>query len=289
MLKHRLLTSIIGLPLLLSGIIFLDRSYVCLFFLICACFCVHELANMIYPKLLETQNKGEKENYSYQKKPIFNWPMFCVLSAALLFAISTLDRQGTASGGIIFVLNAIILFSVFSAKSIEKSLTQITCVIVSICYACLPWLSVWDLYLMGSHGRYVLLLLSIVFMGDTGAYFTGRQFGRHKLAPRYSPKKTWEGLFGGLVMSVIGALLMNLVFKESLGPHWLIITAAIMGGVAGVLGDLVESNFKRFAQVKDSGTIFPGHGGFLDRSDSIIFAAPTVWLVFYSYSNLIQR
>ena len=137
---------------------------------------------------------------------------------------------------------------------------------------------------MGPHARYILLLLVVVWAGDTGGYFGGRSFGgkffTRKLAPHISPKKTWEGAIAGLSASVVGAVAISLAFG-GLGPLPVIVLCGAAGGFFGQLGDLVESSMKRFAGVKDSGTILPGHGGFLDRVDGVLFAAPAVWTVLY--------
>jgi phosphatidate cytidylyltransferase len=121
-----------------------------------------------------------------------------------------------------------------------------------------------------------IMVFAGVFLGDTGAYFVGKKWGRHKLAPAVSPKKTWEGFFGGWITACLSAVLVNLVFgaRFSYG-HALAIGGLI--GIFGVLGDLVESQIKRDAGIKDSGTLFPGHGGMLDRLDSILFSFPVVY------------
>ena len=123
---------------------------------------------------------------------------------------------------------------------------------------------------------WIFLLLAATWMGDTGAYFAGRAFGKHKLFERISPKKTWEGAIGGLVFSVaFGGLVKFLALPEVPWVHALVVAALI--DIAGVLGDLVESMFKRSFGVKDSGRIMPGHGGILDRIDSLLFSAPVAW------------
>lgn len=124
------------------------------------------------------------------------------------------------------------------------------------------------------HGLvFVFMVLAATWLGDTGAYFTGRAFGKHKMSPRLSPKKTWEGLAGGVALSMIGSIAIGVAFLPEV-PVWKI---AVIGGltdVAGVLGDLAESMLKRAFGVKDSGSIMPGHGGILDRVDSLLFSAP---------------
>ncbi|MFZ0213105.1 MAG: phosphatidate cytidylyltransferase [Candidatus Acidiferrales bacterium] len=121
----------------------------------------------------------------------------------------------------------------------------------------------------------VLFALAIVWAGDTFAYFIGKSIGRVKMAPALSPKKTWEGAAG----NVLGSLIVGYCFARWQGGDltaWLV--TAALANVAGQLGDLVESAYKRGAGVKDSGSMLPGHGGMLDRIDSLIFAAPVVWL-----------
>jgi phosphatidate cytidylyltransferase len=125
--------------------------------------------------------------------------------------------------------------------------------------------------------RLVLFLLVLLWVGDTLAYFTGRAIGRHKMAPELSPGKTWEGAAANL----LGSLLVG--FAAS---RWIALPAVHLGAmaalanVAGQLGDLTESAYKRAAGAKDSGSLLPGHGGMLDRVDSLIFAAPVVWYYF---------
>ncbi|UXI01841.1 phosphatidate cytidylyltransferase [Photobacterium sp. TY1-4] len=135
------------------------------------------------------------------------------------------------------------------------------------------------------HGaKLVLLVCILVWAADTGAYFTGKRFGKRKMAPSVSPNKTIEGLVGGATLAVLvtwgSAALMDIPFG-SLGSLLLI---AVITVVASVLGDLVESMFKRAAGVKDSGSLLPGHGGILDRIDSLTAALPVfallyLWLV----------
>jgi len=121
----------------------------------------------------------------------------------------------------------------------------------------------------------VLFTLALVWAGDTAAYFVGKSIGRVKMSPALSPKKTWEGAAGNL----LGSLIVGYCFARGLrlGPVPWLVTAAL-ANVAGQVGDLVESAYKRGAGVKDSGALLPGHGGMLDRIDSLILAAPVVWL-----------
>ena len=120
----------------------------------------------------------------------------------------------------------------------------------------------------------IMFLLTLVAAADIGAYFSGTQFGKNKLAPAVSPGKSWEGFFGGMVASVLFALAMwSLLWKQQ-NPVLTLLIIAALTMVASVIGDLLESMLKRYRGVKDSGTILPGHGGILDRFDSISAAAP---------------
>lgn len=116
----------------------------------------------------------------------------------------------------------------------------------------------------------------LIWANDSGAYLSGISFGRHKLFERISPKKTWEGFFGGLILAVFFGWLLSSWLGVISKNHWMII--AVIISIAGTFGDLVESMLKRSTGVKDSGTIMPGHGGFLDRFDSAIISFPIVYL-----------
>lgn len=135
-----------------------------------------------------------------------------------------------------------------------------------------------------SSGLWWLLTLLLGVWGfDTGAFFAGHFLGRHKLAPNISPGKTWEGVLGGLIFSVAAALLFTV---RPLGVNWfLAILLGLLVGMAATLGDLAESLIKRQTHVKDSGMIMPGHGGILDRIDSLLFAV----IVVYFFAQFIGK
>lgn len=127
------------------------------------------------------------------------------------------------------------------------------------------------------HGLdWLFLVMIITWAGDTGAYLAGRAFGRTKLYPAVSPKKTVEGVAGGALLSIGGALVARATFFPELSVMDCVILAPV-ADLAGVAGDLCESLLKRCAGVKDSGNILPGHGGMLDRLDSLLFSAPLVF------------
>ena len=122
----------------------------------------------------------------------------------------------------------------------------------------------------------LMLLLTTVMSADSAALFVGSAIGRHKLAPRISPGKTWEGLAGGVAGGILGALVVRHFGLQWVPLTHMVVLAAIVV-LAGVAGDLAESLLKRWAGVKDSGALFPGHGGMLDRLDSLLFGAPVLY------------
>jgi phosphatidate cytidylyltransferase len=123
----------------------------------------------------------------------------------------------------------------------------------------------------------VFFLFVLIWSSDTFAYFTGKFFGKHKMAPKISPKKTWEGFFGGVLLTLVAGFSVEKYFPELRG-NWILV--GFLVSIFAPLGDLVESQLKRTFGVKDSGNIIPGHGGILDRLDSFIICVPVVYLYF---------
>ncbi len=144
----------------------------------------------------------------------------------------------------------------------------------------LPFLSGFILLLAHSQDpiKRIATLIVLVSFNDTFAYFSGLLFGKHALVPQISPKKTWEGLVGAMLATTIGA---TLLFIYVLKDHWWLgVIVGVLGVITATCGDLIESAVKRDLQIKDMGTMLPGHGGILDRIDSILFTAPAVWFTF---------
>jgi phosphatidate cytidylyltransferase len=139
--------------------------------------------------------------------------------------------------------------------------------------ACLGWLRLWPDPAFA--GRLLLFYLGVIWAGDSGAYYVGTRLGRHKMSPQISPKKTWEGLAGGTVVTFAAAAALRPFLADSLAWGHVLAIAAILA-VAAPVGDLVESQLKRDTGVKDSSQLFPGHGGALDRTDSLLYPAPPV-------------
>lgn len=128
--------------------------------------------------------------------------------------------------------------------------------------------------------QFIIFALLVVWTTDSGAYFTGRKFGKNKLWPEISPNKTIEGFFGGIITAVIFACIMQFIYPFE-KPWFILILVTIISSIFGQLGDLVESAIKRHYDVKDSGRLLPGHGGILDRFDSLLFVLPLLNLLHF--------
>jgi phosphatidate cytidylyltransferase len=131
---------------------------------------------------------------------------------------------------------------------------------------------------------YLYFLFAVVFLGDSGAFFVGKLLGRHKMTPLASPSKTWEGALGGIIFAAIGAVLARELLLKEVGLEMVLLCGVVVHAAAQV-SDPLESLFKRAVGVKDSSRLLPGHGGFLDRIDSLLFAAP----LFYYFVRYIWK
>jgi phosphatidate cytidylyltransferase len=156
-------------------------------------------------------------------------------------------------------------------------LTNIAYTFLGLLFVVVPFLFFFGLAFIGEGYTPHLTLgfLIMLWSNDTGAYLTGRAFGRTKLFERHSPKKTWEGFIGGILIAAIAGYILSIYFNDLTWKQW--VTVAVLIGSFGTLGDLVESMFKRSINIKDSGSILPGHGGLLDRFDGLLLAAPIVY------------
>jgi phosphatidate cytidylyltransferase len=134
------------------------------------------------------------------------------------------------------------------------------------------------------NSKLLIGVLFIVWIYDSMAYLFGSKFGKHKIYKKISPNKSWEGFFGGTVFALIMGVINSVLFKEISSASWIIISILVI--VFGTLGDLFESTIKRRLKVKDSGTILPGHGGLLDRFDSLLFVIPVVYVWLNLSGNL---
>ena len=207
--------------------------------------------------------------------------LFGVLSGVFLFTAGFFYVQDIVSGRVFLLLIplAIVLFISQLYSKDFYSFRAIAYTIVGIVYIALPVTLFVGLMFPHSDGKYTHELLLgffiLLWANDTFAYLTGISFGRHRLFERISPKKSWEGFFGGLICTVLLSLLIAKLLPILPFYHWMAVAVLIV--IFGVYGDLIESLLKRNLKVKDSGRFLPGHGGILDRFDSVLPAAPMVF------------
>jgi len=208
---------------------------------------------------------------------------------------------GLVLGGILFIINylfaigkighyiflgiiplVISVFIIEMYRNHQKPMHNIAFTLLGLFYVALPFslLNYFALsytsYRIGFQPQILLGYFILLWANDTGAYAVGLSIGRNKLFPRVSPKKSWEGLFGGVFTTLLAAWLLSLFFTNISLFNWLVI--ALITSSMGVFGDLVESMFKRSIGVKDSGKFLPGHGGILDRFDCMLLSAPVVFV-----------
>jgi phosphatidate cytidylyltransferase len=165
--------------------------------------------------------------------------------------------------------------------NLRDILPHVAAMLLGAIYTFVPWRFAIDLRRESIH--LIFFALALNWAGDSAAFYIGRTFGRHKLLPSVSPNKSWEGTIASILGSAaFGFIYLGLLLK-SLG-WWQIALLAVIGNIAGQLGDLVESAMKRGAGLKDSGRILPGHGGMLDRVDSSLFAIPVVYALHFLIS-----
>jgi phosphatidate cytidylyltransferase len=244
----------------------------------------------------------------------FSWLTLLLIATSFLVPLGLEGSLGQADWLAIPVVAAtlavygapfLFLIAGFRRENLAGTLPAAALSLFALPYIALPLLSVVLIRLLPAGAFFLAVLLILVWGGDIAAYYVGRTFGRHLMAPRISPKKTWEGA----AASVIAAIVLAMAVAQSaprisqwlnqaaldLGPRglqapplWVPLLFAVAINVAAQLGDLAESVLKRGAGVKDSGTSLPGHGGVLDRIDALLFAAPVGMVVFvFTYSYFI--
>ncbi|MCU1237626.1 MAG: phosphatidate cytidylyltransferase [Candidatus Solibacter sp.] len=171
-------------------------------------------------------------------------------------------------------LAVVVLIMVMRDQELEHALPRAALLVTGVIYVFGCWKCARPLRDINPH--WLMYGLALNWVGDIGAYYVGRPFGKHKLAPRVSPKKSWEGSIASVIVSgALGTLYLQRFLPEV--PLAQAIGLTVVANIAGQLGDLAESAMKRGADVKDSGVILPGHGGFLDRVDSTLFALPVIY------------
>jgi len=255
---------------------------------------------------LVTVQEFLKLTESYGVNPL-RWPTYIFVGLFFLLLAASAELETPQISALRFLLGAsfaaaltpfIFLSIAMLRPQLSSGYPGAAASAFAFAYIALPMGMLVQLRQQWAGAFWLLYLLLIVWAGDIFAYFVGRSLGRHLMAPRISPKKTWEGAAASLAASlVVGILLFNHAlqissFLLSIGlierrdglfglerPElWPIILLTVALNIAAQLGDLVESLIKRGAGVKDSGTLLPGHGGMLDRIDALLFAAPVLWI-----------
>ena len=211
-----------------------------------------------------------------------NWLNYPI--SIVLFGISFFVAKGLI--GVQYFLALFPLLLVVMAAELyrkkPKPIENIAVTIFSIVYIAIPLVLINFLVfpeILPGHiysPKLLIALFVIIWTYDSGAYLFGVSMGKHRLFERISPKKSWEGAIGGTFTAILAAVIISHYIPEIQLIHWIVIS--ILAVISSTFGDLTESMFKRYFQIKDSGHIFPGHGGILDRFDSILFAVPIIIL-----------
>lgn len=254
MLLYRVLSAIVGIPVILAA--FWYGGWPLLL----------AISAVTVAGILELQRFWQKLN-------IKSWLPGMILGSILFLVPAYLDSDRFT--GLIFTFIFIINLIFLVCKFPEYGFTDIAATFGGAVYV--GWLLSHLIFVQklpeGFH--FVVLLLVATWSTDTAAYFVGMNLGRRKLAPVLSPKKTVEGAAGGVAGSILAALLVGLLAPRMAVYHYVIL--GLLVGIIGQVGDLFESALKRMAGIKDSGAIIPGHGGVLDRFDSLLFTGPAVY------------
>ncbi|BDD07987.1 phosphatidate cytidylyltransferase [Fulvitalea axinellae] len=262
-MTQRTVAGLIGILVILGAIFWSAWSFFFLFLFICV------MAQQEFYKLAGIDGQV----------PLKTYGTFC---GAVLFASTFLVSKGIIpdkSYYLIFPLMSVTYLVKLYTKGEKKPFTNIAYNFTGILYVALPFaLLNIAAFQTGEYSHQVIIgVLFLLWASDTGAYFAGVNFGKRKLFVRVSPKKSWEGFFGGAILSLVTSYVVSLYFKELSSVEWLGMSVIII--IAGTYGDLIESLLKRSVSIKDSASTIPGHGGFLDRFDGLLFASP--WIVAY--------
>lgn len=273
-LQKRILTAIAGIGVFAFCIFYNSYTYFGLF-LVLSSFCLWEFYC--------TLKRSNKEGLNVSLFPSFILHIIYYASFFFLYCDCILSGQffiPANSAILIFVLGVFILVIIELFKKSENPFLNIGMSVLGFVYITFPFAIMHFIAIKDTYEPWkIMSIFIIIWSNDTFAYFSGRLMGKHKLFERLSPKKTWEGFIGGMLFSLVAAYILYQFLGIYSLTIWLLLSLII--SVFGTLGDLVESMLKRSLQIKDSGGSLPGHGGFLDRFDSFIFALPFVYALLY--------
>jgi len=259
-LQQRIIAAIFGVAIILSAILYSDWTFILLF---CA---IGVLTQLEFYKLL-----GVDGNL-----PLTYYGTMCGVFINIITFLIEKEIIDFHNYFLISPLVTMIFFIKLYKKKDLKPFQNIAFTFLGIIYVAIPFSLLSVLAMRGGKYNYEIVLgcLFLLWATDVGAYFAGTYFGKRKLFERVSPKKSWEGAAGGALLAAIVACILGLYFKTHRPWEWYCIGGLIV--VAGTLGDLVESLFKRSIAIKDSGSTIPGHGGFLDRFDGLLLSTPFI-------------
>lgn len=268
----RSISGSVYVVILISSILYSTQSFFALFglFLIIATyeFCALVKLNPIFPIILSASSYAATVYLNLNKVQLDSNLDLILLVITLIVSIKC-------------------VFLLFDQSTTE--IQTVSKIIYLVGYLLLPFIIITKIPfgIKGYNPKIILGIFVLIWTNDTFAYIVGKSIGKHKLCERISPKKTIEGFVGGALFAVLAAYLISKYYIEGSRTNlyiWVIF--ALIVGIFGTIGDLVESKFKRIANVKDSGKIMPGHGGILDRLDSVIFVSPFIFL-FYQILNYV--
>lgn len=264
MLKHRIITAVILIPLVLAAILWLDARWFSLSLAI-----IMALGAWEWGALCKI-NKLTSGIYC----------LFTVFAIAILFYLD--NRQLYLDIILIGSVFWLVAIFVIIAYQFQKNVIPKSSIIIMIIgqFLLIPtWTSLYILKTLPNGGTYLLLFLMFLIWGaDSGAYFIGRKWGKRRLASRVSPGKTWEGTAAGVISGLCITVFYVIVSYGDLNNKMMFIGISMLTILMSVVGDLMESLVKRIANIKDSGSILPGHGGIMDRIDSLTAAGPVFTL-----------
>ncbi|MBK7972161.1 MAG: phosphatidate cytidylyltransferase [Deltaproteobacteria bacterium] len=257
MLKDRLLTAAVAIPILLAIVFGGGATGFLGLILVVNAIALHE-----FWALFPREGGGDSVDRS-------GFPLALVTTSLLVYAFHR-GSNLLIAGALVSAMLTALAASVVGSSSMRARSRVVFTTLTGVLYVTVMLGHLVLVRALPEGAWWIFMLLGIVMMSDTCAYFAGRAFGKHKLAPMVSPKKTVEGAIGGLVGSALFALVAAKCLGWSGIPASQSVVLGLLTGLVSQIGDLAESTLKRGADVKDSGTIFPGHGGLLDRLDSIL-------------------
>jgi phosphatidate cytidylyltransferase len=261
MLKQRVLTAIPLALVVFGTIVYLDTRYASYLFALILLISLLELSNLV-----GVQNT------------VLRWAAAILMTAGFILLLPQMGIRSLFYHSYLGLMLWVSILFWMTQYRFSGQWGSGRKVGVALLSALLLWICVNGLVFIHAHfeqgGWLLMYLLTLVWVADIGAYFSGKKFGKHKLAPGISPGKTWEGVIGGLLLNVLWiSLVYSLSNGWGLSYPWFVVLGIVTSALS-VVGDLYESILKREAGVKDSGKILPGHGGVLDRIDSVIAATP---------------